>query len=73
MVGKGLEIRTAVLPPNHPDTATFFMNMGIVYDENEDAANAKQAFQIAVKMFTASLGAEHPSTRTAMGWLEDAE
>jgi tetratricopeptide (TPR) repeat protein len=61
---KALEIKQKTLPPNHPDFATSYNNIGSVYYEMKQYPKALPFFERALEIFRNSLPSNHPSIQT---------
>jgi tetratricopeptide (TPR) repeat protein len=57
---KALKIREAILPPNHPNLAGSYNNVGGAYKAKGDLAKAKAYIQKAVAIAQAVLPSDHP-------------
>jgi nephrocystin-3 len=65
-----LSIREKVLGPEHPNTASYLMNLAALYDAIGDYDHAKPLYQRALEILEKVLGAEHPNTVTVRNNLE---
>ena len=61
---KALDIRKAVLGENHPDTATSYNNLGMLYHYLSYYEKAEPLFQKAIAIGEMALGKDHPSLHT---------
>ncbi|CAF4150510.1 unnamed protein product, partial [Didymodactylos carnosus] len=60
---KSLEIQLISLPPNHPDIATTYNNIGLVYDNQGDYEKALKAYKKALSIVRRTLPLAHPTRR----------
>lgn len=60
---KALAIREKVLGREHPDTATTYNNIGVLYYYMQDYVEAKQYLQKAYFILAKIFGNEHPYTK----------
>ncbi len=63
--GKALAIWEKVLGTEHPDTATSYNNIGVVYKSMGDYDKALEYYGKALAICEKVLGTEHPSTATS--------
>jgi tetratricopeptide (TPR) repeat protein len=49
------------LPPNHPELATFYYNIGVVYDNMAEYSKAVSYCELAVDIGQRSLPTNHPN------------
>jgi tetratricopeptide (TPR) repeat protein len=61
---KSLEISQSSLPPNHPDLAASFNNIGVVYKYMNDYSKARSFYERAVDIGEHSLPHNHPDLET---------
>ena len=57
---KALEIRQQSLPSNHPDLASSYNNIGIVYDSMGEYSKALSSYEKALEIRQQSLPPNHP-------------
>ena len=57
---KALEIQQQSLPPNHPDLAEFYNNIGSVYDSMGEYSKALLSYEKALEIQQQSLPPNHP-------------
>ena len=62
---KALEIDQKTLPPNHPDLATSYNNIGGVYKNTGEYSKAFSYYEKAVEILQKTLPANHPSLATS--------
>jgi tetratricopeptide (TPR) repeat protein len=55
-----LKIRLDTLGENHPDVATSYYNIAIVYNSKGDYDNALDYFNKALTIYKSALGDSHP-------------
>jgi tetratricopeptide (TPR) repeat protein len=67
---KALEIEQKSLPPNHPDLATSYDSIGLVYYTMGDYSKAILFFERAVDIGQRSLPANHPNLQK---WKKNLE
>ena len=60
---KALEIRLRVFGHEHPDVATSYHNIGVVYDKKGDLENARVQHQKALEIRLRVFGRDHPLTK----------
>ncbi len=60
---KALDIRQS-LPPNHPDLASSYNNIGLVYEHIRNHSTARSLYRRAVNIGQESLPANHPTLQT---------
>jgi tetratricopeptide (TPR) repeat protein len=58
---KALVIKQQSLPPNHPDLASSYNNIGGVYENLDDYSKARSFYERAVDIAQQSLSSNHPS------------
>jgi tetratricopeptide (TPR) repeat protein len=58
---KSLKIRETVLPPEHPFIANIYNNMGTMYDDMGDDAEALKFYQKSLEMMRKTLPPAHPN------------
>ena len=63
---KALSMRQAVLPATHPDIATSFGNIAIVYDSKGEYDKALEMHEKALAMRQTTLPATHPNISNSM-------
>ncbi|CAF4341580.1 unnamed protein product, partial [Rotaria sordida] len=63
--GKDLEITTKALPPNHPDLATPYNNIGLVYNNMGDYSKALEFYEKSLKIREKALPPNHPDLAQA--------
>ena len=68
---QALSISEEKLGKDHPDTATTYNNMGVLFYNMEDYKSAKEYFEKAFAAFENVLGVNHPNTKITKRWLED--
>ncbi|CAF4027810.1 unnamed protein product, partial [Rotaria sordida] len=56
---KALEIYEEALPPNHPDLAAFYNNIGLVYDKMGEHSKALEFHDKAHKIYETTLPPDH--------------
>ncbi|CAF4326781.1 unnamed protein product [Rotaria sordida] len=59
---RSLEIRKIALPPNHPDLALSYNNIGLVYDNMGEYSKALSYYETALQIKKIALPPAHPST-----------
>jgi Tfp pilus assembly protein PilF len=64
-----LAIREKILGPDHPDTGSSFLNLGILHFKQRNPAKARGFLERAAKILKARLGPNHPDTRDALWQL----
>jgi tetratricopeptide (TPR) repeat protein len=57
---KFLAIKQQSLPPNHPDLAYYYNNIGLVYENIRDYSKARSFYKRAVEIAQQSLPPIHP-------------
>ncbi|CAF4317802.1 unnamed protein product, partial [Rotaria sordida] len=57
---RSLEIQKIALPPNHPDLATSYSNIGIVYDKMGEYSKALSLYERAFDIDKKALPPNHP-------------
>ena len=62
---KALEIRERILGEEHPDTATSYNNLGVVYARQGEYKKAEELYKKALEIRERILGEEHPDTATS--------
>jgi tetratricopeptide (TPR) repeat protein len=68
---KALEIQKQSLPPNHPDLAMSYNNVGNVYLNMDDYPKALSSYKIPLEIQKQSLPPNHPNLQTYRNNLED--
>ncbi len=58
---KALQIKQQSLPPNHPDFAMSYNNIGLVYKNMGDYSKARSFYERAVEIGQQSLPSNHPN------------
>ncbi|CAF1182076.1 unnamed protein product [Rotaria sordida] len=64
---KALKTREKALPPNHPDLATSYNNIGSVYDDMGDYSKALEFHEKSYQIFEKALPPNHPSLAISYG------
>jgi tetratricopeptide (TPR) repeat protein len=64
-----LEVRTAALGENHPDTLESMNNLAALYDSQGKYAEAESLYGKCLEGWTAALGENHPHTLSSMNNL----
>ena len=64
-----LEIRERINGPEHPDTATGFNNLAVLYKAMGDYAKAEPLYQRALAIYERALDPEHPLTAAGLNNL----
>ncbi|CAJ1966087.1 unnamed protein product [Cylindrotheca closterium] len=59
---RALEIRVKALGPEHPDTASTYNNIGVVFQNQGKYEDALEQYQRALEIRVKALGPEHPDT-----------
>jgi tetratricopeptide (TPR) repeat protein len=67
---KSLKIREKALPPNHPDLATSYNNIGMTYCNKNDYSKALTFLEKAITIWQTSLPPNHPDIETAKNYIE---
>ena len=62
---KALEIRQKTLPPNHPDLATSYNNIGLVYYKMGEYSKALSYYEKALEIRQKTLPPNHPDLATS--------
>jgi Tfp pilus assembly protein PilF len=62
-----------VLGPQHPDTATYLTNLGLLLAAQGDLAGARPYWERALHIFRLRLGQDHPYTQTIQANLDALE
>jgi tetratricopeptide (TPR) repeat protein len=62
---KSLEIRKETLPPNHPDIATSYNNIGSIFSNKGDNDKALEYFSKSLEIYKETLPANHPDIATS--------
>jgi tetratricopeptide (TPR) repeat protein len=60
---KGLEIQTRVFGSDHPDVATSYQNLAVVYRSQKNHVQTKEMATKAYHIFLKKLGPDHPQTQ----------
>ena len=60
-----IALREDLYSPDHPDTATSYNNIGLVYDEQGDYDKALEYYGKALDIWERVLGPDHPDTATS--------
>ena len=68
---KALEIQQQSLPPNHPDLASPYNNIGMLYEDMGNYSKARVFYERAVEIGQQSLLPNHPRLQTYRKNLED--
>ncbi|CAF5065077.1 unnamed protein product, partial [Rotaria sp. Silwood1] len=61
---RSLEIRKIALPPNHPDLATSYLNIGTAYGNMGEYSKALSHFEEAQEIWKKSFPPNHPHIAT---------
>ena len=64
------DIRQNILPANHPDLATSYNNIGVVYYNMQDRSKALSFLQKAMNIRAYSLPSTHPDLLGTRKWTE---
>jgi tetratricopeptide (TPR) repeat protein len=67
---KALAIQQQSLPPNHPDLAMSYNNIGLVYENMSNYSKALSFYERAVDIGQRSLPSNHPNLQTYKRNLE---
>ena len=71
---KALEIRQKTLPPNHPDLAISYNNIGSVYDKMGEYSKALSSYEKALEIRQKTLPPNHPDlailTTTSVRYIQ---
>ena len=70
---KALEIKQQSLPPNHPDLAQSYNNIGAVYDNMGEYSKAHSFYERAVENGQQSLPSNHPELQKWRRNLENVK
>ncbi|CAF4264442.1 unnamed protein product, partial [Rotaria sordida] len=57
---RALEIQKIALPSNHPDLATSYNNIGLVYDNMGEYSNALSSYERSLEIRKIALPPNHP-------------
>ena len=58
---RSLEIYKVALPPNHPDLATSYNNIGLVYHNMGEYSKALSYYERSLEIYKVALPPNHPS------------
>ncbi|CAF1580572.1 unnamed protein product [Adineta steineri] len=67
---KDLEISRQSLPPNHPDLASSYNNIGLVYENMGNYSKARTYYERAIQIGEQSLPSNHPTLQQRRKNLE---
>ena len=67
---KALAIWLKQLGPGHPDVATSYNNMAVVYYAKKDLAKAKEYWEKDYAICLKKLGPNHPNTKATKAQLD---
>ena len=68
---RALDIKEALLGPNHPDVAMTLHNLAVLDHEAGRHADARLMYERAIDIFAATLDAEHPKLTTCRANLAE--
>ncbi|MEL7330755.1 MAG: tetratricopeptide repeat protein, partial [Cyanobacteria bacterium J06560_2] len=70
---EALAISKAELGERHPDTAGSLFNLAALYYQTQRFRPALDCIQVALEIYTPTLGPDHPTTQAANSWLQGIE
>ncbi|CAF4361244.1 unnamed protein product [Rotaria sordida] len=70
---RSLEIRKIALPPNHPDLASSYNNIGLVYDNMGEYSKALSFLEKAHEIDRKTLPPNHPHIALVKRNIEDVK
>ncbi|CAF4333822.1 unnamed protein product, partial [Rotaria sordida] len=60
---RSLEIQKIALPPNHPDLASSYQGIGLVYDNMGEYSKALSSYERSLEIQKIALPPNHPDLR----------
>ena len=59
-----------LLGNGHPSVAASLFNLAALYYNTQRYSEALQSIQLAIQIYQQTIGNEHPTTQSALNWLQ---